>query len=490
MPIADALQEVIDLQSSYSAGKSEAMLRRAQLVKTSLPAALNGFLNKSSDMEGFLAEGSGGIGVNAVVPWTRVYNPEHSPSPQSGWYLVYLFAADGASVSLSLNLGVTKLTRKEIEAKVSWAREILGASLEKEGSAATVNSTIDLKAGSNQLARLYERGNVTAYVYESGQIPADSVLEADLRRLGGALRKLMSAEEPNNNFGIGPEEIDELDELVTRTHWSREQVANVLESLFDSSPQIVLYGPPGTGKTFVAQQFARYIVAEGNSVTSDRVKIVQFHPSYGYEDFVEGLRPISNDEGNIVFQTVPGALLEFVDLIETDGLPRVLIIDEMNRANLPRVFGELLFLLEYRSQPVSLMLRKDFRLPQNLFIIGTMNTADRNIKNLDIALRRRFDFFALLPDVNVLRAHYSRGNSNELGELLYSGFEALNDSIVRDMGERGYAVGHSYFMHGRIDASLLHSVWDRQILPLLEDYFSDRIELLEEYSLEKFWGLG
>ncbi len=490
MPVANELQKVLDLQANYSAGRTQEMVEREQIVKTLLPASLNQFLNGSAEMTGFLAEGSGGIGVNAVVPWTRIYHPKHSPSPQSGWYLVYLFSADGSTVSLSLNLGVTKLKRKEIETRVDWAKHVLGSSFEKKEPDPRLNPVINLMAGSNQLARLYERGNIAAYIYESGRIPPDSTLETDLRKLGAMLRKLMSAADPTNDLETKSSKTDELERLVAETHWSRERVASVLESLFDSSPQVVFYGPPGTGKTFVAQQFARYIVSDGKSVSSDRVKIVQFHPSYGYEEFVEGLRPVATDAGNIVFDTVPGALLEFVDQIESDGLPRVLIIDEMNRANLPRVFGELLFLLEYRSQPVSLMLRKEFRLPEKLFIIGTMNTADRNIKNLDIALRRRFDFFALLPDVNVLRAHYEAGNSNELGELLYSGFEALNDSVVRDMGERGYAVGHSYFMHGRLDADLLRSIWDRQIFPLLEDYFSDRIELLQEYSIEKFWGLG
>jgi 5-methylcytosine-specific restriction endonuclease McrBC GTP-binding regulatory subunit McrB len=163
-----------------------------------------------------------------------------------------------------------------------------------------------------------------------------------------------------------------------------------------------------------------------------------------------------------------------------------MIIDEMNRANLPKVFGELMFLLEYRDKDISLMYHGDFSLPANLFIIGTMNTADRSIKSMDIALRRRFDFFEVKPSTDILKAHY-KNRTNHLGTALFQGFEKLNSRIEQDMGGSNYAVGHSYFMMDEMKKVDLRDVWELQIYPLLEDYFFDRPELAREYTFDAFW---
>lgn len=144
--------------------------------------------------------------------------------------------------------------------------------------------------------------------------------------------------------------------------------------------QIVLYGPPGTGKTYLVKKVAEYLVGDDPS----RTQLVQFHPSYSYEDFFEGLLPSETASGQATFTVQPGPLRDMAaDAIKEDsrGVPVVLIIDELNCANLAKVFGELYFLLEYRNDAVRLQYRptEAFRLPRNLFIIGTMNTADRSI---------------------------------------------------------------------------------------------------------------
>src|SRR4029077_1405184 len=126
---------------------------------------------------------------------------------------------------------------------------------------------------------------------------------------------------------------------------------------------------------------------------------VQFHPSYGYEEFVEGLRPVVAD-GAVSFQRVDGVILQMASVMASTEATHVLIIDELNRANIPRVFGELLYLLEYRGQAIDLQYSERFRLPSNLRIIATMNTADRSIRSIDVALRRRFEVFECPSDAD------------------------------------------------------------------------------------------
>ncbi len=485
----DSIQRVLELQDVFSADRTEAMLERNQLVKTLIPDRIRALLAESDLSNGLSANGSGGIGNNAIVPWARVFDPQHSPSAQSGWYVVFLFSADGSSVHLSLNLGVTKVSRSEIKILHEGAEKTLAEAGEDLSSKSQLTRQINLEAGANALAALYERGNLAAFTYDRGSVPDEPQIIDDLSYLLSLLKLVQEGRGGRSMLEVS-EFHDELEALRRATYWSANRIGSVVESLFDESPQVIFAGPPGTGKTYVAQEIAKYIVHEDGQSESERdarVRLVQFHPSYGYEDFVEGLRPVAGKGGQIEFQTVPGVLLDMVSKINEDGKSRVLIIDEMNRANLPRVFGELMFLLEYREKSISLMLRDEFSLPVGLFIIGTMNTADRSIKNIDIALRRRFDFFVLDPDVEILRAFYSDRGVNEIGEALFEGFEALNREIIEDMGDSGYAVGHSYLMQPLIDGDMLRSIWDRQLKPLISDYFSDRPDTNVRYSFEAFW---
>ena len=258
------------------------------------------------------------------------------------------------------------------------------------------------------------------------------------------------------------------DDLVTKLHIPRETLQEYLDVLADRQ-QIVFYGPPGTGKTFIAEALGAHIVG---SDTNHR-RTVQFHPSYAYEDFFEGLRP-TVENGNVLYTLVPGPLRNLVAEATTPGNESkayVLVIDEMNRANLAKVFGELYYLLEYRDQSISLQYspETDFRLPRNLFIIGTMNTLDRSISMVDAAIRRRFPFVELHPAVEpvsgVLDAYLKAQGSDGMRARLLN---ALNAGI----DERDLQIGPSYLMKNSArDRIGLERIWKYDILPLLDDHF-------------------
>ncbi len=225
---------------------------------------------------------------------------------------------------------------------------------------------------------------------------------------------------------------------VHRIEWLNE----VRDLLWDER-QLIFYGPPGTGKTYLAQELAEFL-----SGGPEQVKLVQFHPSYAYEDFFEGFRPREDpDTHEVAYRLTSGPLRELADLARREGnrhIPHFLIIDEINRANLAKVFGELYFLLEYRNKSVRLTYSgEDFALPRNLFVIGTMNTADRSIALVDAAMRRRFAFVELSPrtePTSGLLRRWLEGQKKETepADLL----DALNARI----DDADFRIGPSYLM--------------------------------------------
>lgn len=274
---------------------------------------------------------------------------------------------------------------------------------------------------------------------------------------------------------------DDLRQLLDETLWSRAELDEVLDTLKTRRAQIILAGPPGTGKTWVAERIGRFL-AGGQP---DAVHVVQFHPSYAYEDFVEGLRPVARD-GQVAFDVVPGALVKVADHARRVDHPVVLVIDEMNRANLPSVFGELLYLLEYRDKAIRLLHRDRFSLPPNLYVIGTMNTADRSIRSVDTALRRRFDIFDCPPRPYLLDAFYRRAENDTEVSNLAEGLRGLNDMLTQHL-DHHHTIGHSYFMAKQFSYNDLHRTWLRQIRPLIDEYFFDQPDLVQQFDLKLFW---
>jgi 5-methylcytosine-specific restriction protein B len=260
-------------------------------------------------------------------------------------------------------------------------------------------------------------------------------------------------------------------------------------SLLREKQQVIFYGPPGTGKTYVAQKLAEAVAPD-----QEQRMLVQFHPSTTYEDFFEGYRPEPSASGGLTYRLVPGPLRLLADAAEADpDRTYVLIVDEINRANLPKVFGELLFLLEYRDRSARLLYRPEteFSLPPNLWIIGTMNTADRSIALVDTALRRRFNFVPFIPDVagrnavsQVLRKWVEK---NEELETLPDIVDRVNNQLRAELAGDHLLLGPSYFMHPDIDEARLQRVWEYQIEPLIEDLFFGEPERAARFRFDRVW---
>jgi 5-methylcytosine-specific restriction endonuclease McrBC GTP-binding regulatory subunit McrB len=210
---------------------------------------------------------------------------------------------------------------------------------------------------------------------------------------------------------------------------------------------------------------------------------VQFHPSYSYEEFVEGLRPQTKN-GGIAFEPHKGVLLRLCAGLTSDGDYRVLVVDEMDRANLPKVLGELLYMLEYRDKPIDLQYSLGFRLPKKLLLIGTMNTADRSIRSIDVALRRRFDVFECPPNAAILQRYYA-SRVNDVADLV-AGFEALN-AALRERLDRHHAIGHAFLMADPMTPQRLRHIWRHKIGPLIEEYFFDQPDVASEFDGVRFW---
>ena len=269
------------------------------------------------------------------------------------------------------------------------------------------------------------------------------------------------------------------EEMATKVFLPRAWLSDVVDLLREKR-QLIFYGPPGTGKTYVAQELAKDLTRDGGDFV-----LVQFHPSYSYEDFFEGYRPFELDGGaGLGYRLTHGPLRRIAEAAAANpSRPYVLIVDEINRGNVPKIFGELLFLLEYRDKKIALQYSPDepFSLPRNLFVLGTMNTADRSIALVDAALRRRFYFVPFLPNElpvgNVLLEWLKRNNhSDEPARLLV----ALNKAI----GDHEIAIGPSYFMGP--DGSLpdLDRVWEHAIVPLLEEhYYGTGVVVHNEFGL-------
>lgn len=258
-----------------------------------------------------------------------------------------------------------------------------------------------------------------------------------------------------------------------------EELYNTMVNLLDYKRNIILQGPPGVGKTFVSKRLAYSMIGEKDHA---RVEMIQFHQNYAYEDFVMGFRP----DGKGGFSMQYGIFYDFCKraLVNPEN-DYYFIIDEINRGNLSKIFGELFMLIEKdkRDNYVTMSYSKEsFTVPDNIYLIGTMNTADRSLAQLEVALRRRFAFITLDPQFNEKWKNYmlKKGISDQMIERILTAIEKINTEIHDDFQlGRGYEIGHSFFTSTPEDVT--EKVWFQHIIeyelkPLLEEYYFDRSE--------------
>jgi len=252
-------------------------------------------------------------------------------------------------------------------------------------------------------------------------------------------------------------------------YWPEERARKLVQKARRWN-QLLFQGPPGTGKTFVAQALAQLLSGDDGGA----VEIVQFHPSYSYEDFVEGIRPTVNKGSDLAYQVQKGVFLKLVEqAVQFPEVQFFLIVDEINRANLPRVFGELLFALEYRGDEHQFRLPysgEQAFVPNNITVIGTMNSADRSISHVDVAIRRRFRHVVFTPDTHALKGWLIDHGLAGMADTAADALDALN-SELSELLDVDRLIGQTYLMRSDLGDVGLRAVWDDDIEPVLNEHF-------------------
>lgn len=437
-----------------------------------------------------------GKGKWASVPWIALLNRDVTTSTQSGVYVGLLVSEDLSAIYATLNQGVTELVNElGHTAALRTLQERSDAyrgQLRRIGERGiTLSNDIDLKTDKWR-GKHYVVGTIAYERFDRRAFPSDQRFEEVLEALMSAYDQVVeappesAAQQTVSLPDPAPLPIEEepysIDDAMSGVFMDQAEVSKIL-AVWRSKKNLIVQGAPGVGKSFIAKRLAFALI--GYHAPS-RIENVQFHQSYAYEDFVQGYRP--TPAGG--FELKEGVFLRFCKAALADpGRDYVLIIDEINRGNLSKIFGELMLLIEPDKRNASWATRlpyarsndPKFYVPENVYIIGMMNTADRSLSMVDYALRRRFAFVTLQPQFAspLFEEHLlAAGIPPEIIHRIRLHMADLNDAISSDtinLGP-GFQIGHSFFVPVEEDAYVegwYERIIETEIRPLLEEYWFD-----------------
>lgn len=469
-----------------------------------------------SEIDRYRVKVSVGAGNWANVAWLCVLDRTITESTQSGFYVAMLFDQPLQKLYVGLGLGITAYQKSDgFGAKALKDHvHILRKEIRTHSAVISTDTLIwdgnfDLGA-SGRLPDGYKLGTLFTREFDVSKLPEDHEVEEYLGSINAVIADSKSLLERlqledvsgglSHNEIPSPESDEELDILSDTLFWNEDLEQRVHYSWWRKK-NLILQGAPGVGKTYWASKLAsRVNETEAQSLgsgevglnappSSDAIFRCQFHQSTSYEDFVEGYRP--TESGGFVLK--PGIFRKAVQrALDQPHEPTVLIIDEINRGNISKIFGELLVLIESDKRDekwaVSLAYSgSKFWVPPNLYILGMMNTADKSLSVVDYALRRRFAFFEIRPAFESPCFKYlmtKNGVSEVLAERIQTGMIKVNQIITSapQLGP-GFEVGHSFFIpqsHVTDESRWFESIIDEEIRPLLDEYFFDSVETIEE----------